>query len=39
MTASETTETSDAQEAAARILAYLLAGAPSIELARRLAAA
>jgi hypothetical protein len=38
MTASDTTAQPNPQDAAARILAYLLAGAPSIELARRLAA-
>jgi hypothetical protein len=39
MTERETTTGATPPDAAARILAYLLAGAPSIELARRLAAA
>jgi hypothetical protein len=38
MAASDTTTQTSPQDAAARILAYLLAGVPSIELARRLAA-
>jgi hypothetical protein len=39
MTASSTPTETSASDAAARILAYLLAGVPSIDLARRLAAA